>query len=80
MSGTVIQCDTEPSGFKSMNCPAQIKELETFKKDLLDIVKSIKFRNTNNKFHLIYLHQQIKQKHVRRFTDRIQKVIKAQQH
>ena len=32
------------------NCPAQIKELEAFEKELLDIVKSIKFRNINIKF------------------------------
>ena len=34
----------------SRNCPAQIKELEAFEKELLDIVKSIKFRNINIKF------------------------------
>ena len=75
ISGNVIGGDKESFGFKSKKCPAQIKELEAFKKDLLDIVKSIKFRNINNKFqnlmktytakvkrfHLIYLYQQIKQ-------------------
>ena len=34
----------------SKNYPSQIKELIAFEKDLLDIVKSIKFRNINNKF------------------------------
>ena len=42
--------DKESFGFKSRNCLAQIKELEAFEKDLLDIIKSIKFRNINNKF------------------------------
>ena len=37
MRGNVIECDKESFGFKSKNCPAQIKELETFEKDLLDI-------------------------------------------
>ena len=50
MSGNMIECDKESFGFKSKNCPAQIKELEAFEKDLLDIVKSIKFKNINNKF------------------------------
>ena len=50
MSSNVIECDKESFGFKSKNCPAQIKELEAFKKDLLDIIKSIKIRNINNKF------------------------------
>ena len=45
MSGNVIECDKESFSFKSKNFLAQIKELETFEKDLLDIVKSIKFRN-----------------------------------
>ena len=43
MSGNVIKCGKESFGFKSKNCPAQIKELEAFKKDSLDTVKSIKF-------------------------------------
>ena len=34
---------------KSKNYPSQIKELIAFEKDLLDIVKSIKFRNISNK-------------------------------
>ena len=50
MDGNVIECDKESLGFKSKNCPAQIKELETFEKDLLDITKSFKLRNINNKF------------------------------
>ena len=50
MSGNVIKCDKESFGFKSKNFPARIKEIEASEKDLLDLVKSIKFRNTNNKF------------------------------
>ena len=50
MSGNVIKFDKEFFGFKSTNCPELIKELEAFEKDLLDIVKSIKFKNINNKF------------------------------
>ena len=42
MSGNVIKWGKE-FGFKSKNCPAQIKELEAFKKDSLDTVKSLKF-------------------------------------
>ena len=49
MSGNVIECDEESFGFKLKNCPAQIKELEAFEKDLLDIGKSIKSRDINNK-------------------------------
>ena len=43
MSGNVIKWGKESIGFKSKNCPAQIKELEAFKKDSLDTVKSLKF-------------------------------------
>ena len=50
MGGNVIECDKESFGFKSKNCPTQIKELEEFEKDLLDIIKSIKFRNINDKY------------------------------
>ena len=50
MGRNVIECDKESFGFKSRNCPAQIKELEVFEKDLLDIIKYIKFRNINNKY------------------------------
>ena len=39
-----------PVSNTSKNYPSQIKELIAFEKDLLDIVKSIKFRNINNKF------------------------------
>ena len=42
--------DKESSFFKSKNCPAQIKELEAFEKDQLDIIKFIEFGNINNKF------------------------------
>ena len=50
MSGSVMEYDKEPFGLKSKNCLVQIKELEGFEKDLLEIVKSIKFRSINNKF------------------------------
>ena len=53
MSSNVIECDIESFGFKSKNCPAQIKELQAFEKDILDKVKSIKFRNINNKFQYL---------------------------
>ena len=49
MSGSAIEYDKEPFSLKSKNCPVQIKELEGFEKDLLGIVKSIKFRSINNK-------------------------------
>ena len=49
-NGNVIECDKESLGFKSKNCPAQIKELEAFEEDLLDITKSFKLRNINKKF------------------------------
>ena len=50
MSGNVIEYDKESFSFKLKNCPAQIKELEAFEKDLLFIVKFIKSRNINDKF------------------------------
>ena len=38
MGGNVIEYDKESIGFKSKNCPAQIKELETLKKDPLELL------------------------------------------
>ena len=41
---------TETYGFKSKLYPFQIKELDTFKKDLFQLLKTVKFRNRNGKF------------------------------
>ena len=35
---------------KSLNCPRQVKELIQFERDLLDIIKSLKFRKTTSHF------------------------------
>ena len=35
---------------KSLNCPSQIKELTPFENDLLELVKTVKFRKNSNKF------------------------------
>ena len=45
-------CDNmkETFGFKSNNHPAQNNELKNFKKELLDIIPSIKFRDIRDKF------------------------------
>ena len=40
----------EKYGFKSKQYPFQIKELDMFEKDLLELVKPVKFRNRNDKF------------------------------
>ena len=37
-------------GLKSLNCPPQVKELIQFESDLLDIIKSLKFRKTRSHF------------------------------
>ena len=40
----------ETYGLKSLNCPPQVKELIQFESDLLDIIKSLKFRKTRSHF------------------------------
>ena len=50
----MIKCDKEPFAFKSKNCPAQIKEPEAFEEDLIDIVKSTKYRNINCMFQNLF--------------------------
>ena len=40
----------ETYGLKSLNCRPQVKELIQFESDLLDIIKSLKFRKTRNHF------------------------------
>ena len=41
MHGKVIECEKQSFAFKSKICPAQIKDLEAFKKDLLDIINPL---------------------------------------
>ena len=43
----------ETYGLKSLNCPHQVKELIQFESDLLDIIKSLKFRKTRSHFQKI---------------------------
>ena len=38
------------SKFKSRKCPPQVKELESFENDLVDMVRNIKFRKITNPF------------------------------
>ena len=40
----------ETCGFKSKHYPGQYTELETFKKDLYDIVSSLKYRKSTDNF------------------------------
>ena len=40
-------------GLKSLNCPPQVRELIQFESDLLDIIKSLKFRKTRSSFQNI---------------------------
>ena len=41
---------TKKHGFKSKHHPGIIKQLETFEKELFDIVSSLKFRNITDDF------------------------------
>ena len=43
----------ETYGLKSLNCPPQVKEIIQFESDLLDIIKSLKFRKTRSHFQKI---------------------------
>ena len=38
----------EAYGLKSLNCPLQVKELIQFDSDLLDMIKSLKFRTKSH--------------------------------
>ena len=40
----------EAYGLKSLNCPPQVKELFDFESNLLDMIKSLKFRKTRSHF------------------------------
>ena len=44
------ESEKDTFGFKSKQHPAQINELQSFEKDLLDMIKSIKFRNVKDGF------------------------------
>ena len=46
-----IDTKKENCGFKSRKCPQQCRELENFEKDLLEIVKNIKFRTIKDNCH-----------------------------
>ena len=40
----------ETYGLKSLNCPPQVKELIQFESNLLEMIKSLKFRKTRSHF------------------------------
>ena len=44
------QTKPETYGLKSLNCLPQVKELIQFESDLLNIIKSLKFRKTRSHF------------------------------
>ena len=50
INGNSKETKKEVHGFNSKQDPSQIKELGMFEKDLLELVKSVKFRNRNDKF------------------------------
>ena len=50
INGDSTETKKETDGFKSKQYPSQIKELDVFEKDLLQLVKAVKFRNRNDKF------------------------------
>ena len=49
-NGDPTETKKEAYGFKSKQHPSQIKELDMFEKDLFELVKTVKFRNRNDKF------------------------------
>ena len=49
-SNDINESGKETFGFKSKQHPTQINELQGFKKELLDIIKSIQFRNVKDDF------------------------------
>ena len=46
------QTISETCGLKSLKCPHQVKELIQFESDLLDMIKSLKFRKTRSDFQM----------------------------
>ena len=50
INGNSKETKKEVYGFNSKQDQSQIKELGMFEKDLFELVKSVKFRNRNNKF------------------------------
>ena len=50
INGDSTETKKETYGFKSKQYPSQIKELDMFEKDLFELVKSVKFRNSNDEF------------------------------
>ena len=50
INGNSKKTKKEVYGFNSKQDPSQIKELGMFEKDLFELVKSVKFRNRNDKF------------------------------
>ena len=46
------QTISETYGLKSLKCPHQVKELIQFESDLLDMIKSLKFRKTRSDFQM----------------------------
>ena len=64
---------SETFGFKSKRHPAQITEMQCFEKDLLDMIKSSKFRNVQDHFQTKMKHDILKIKsspNVLVFTDK----------
>ena len=57
-----IKCDAgckenrkvEKHGLKSLQSPKQVKELSAFEKELIAVVKDIKFRNTRSDFQTTF--------------------------
>ena len=44
------QSEKEKYGFKSKSCPKPLKELEHFENDLFNMIKTLKFRRTKDRF------------------------------
>ena len=49
-NGNFRETRKETYGYKSKQYRSQIKEVDMFQKDLFELVKSVKFRNRNDKF------------------------------
>ena len=43
--------NVEKYGLKTLHSPKQVKELSAFEKELIAVVKDIKFRNARSDFH-----------------------------
>ena len=50
INNNISENEKETFRFKSKQYPAQINELQSFEKDLLDMIKSIQFRNMKDDF------------------------------